>query len=208
MTVGLLALAVLAGMERMMVRSLLYGLLFVLWTAIAMAGDGADGRTGQAEKEVSVQKAHRHFSASCFNQCWTLIDKSDRSAEDVEDMVLAAYASLWHWKQRDDCEPVNLSIGYWQVSRVHALAGHYEMARLFGEKCLKVGKENHLAPFYVGYAYEALARAELLHRDAKTAEGHLAKARRQLDKVADKEERALLLADIVGLEAAAAKGPE
>ncbi len=153
-----------------------------------------------AAKQERIQKIHTYFSADCFNRCWTLIDKSDRSPEDVEDMLLLAQASLWHWKQREDCKPLNLSIGYWQVSRVYALAGECDMARLFGDRCLKVGQDNKLSAFAVGYAYEALARAELLRDRKEQARALLTQARDELKRIADKEERQLLEADIVSLE--------
>ena len=157
---------------------------------------------GVKAEGTKMQKTHQNLSGDCFNKCWTLIDKKNRTPEDVEDMILLANASLWHWKQRADCKPLNLSIGYWQVSRVYALASEYGLARLFGEKCLKVGQDNKLPPFYVGYAYEALARAEVLHKDMKKAKGLLAEARKQLKSVTEKDDRGLLEADLVTLEKA------
>ena len=179
---------------------------FVAWLFCTLlagttgAAQAADAKGDAAAAEDRIQKIHAHFSAGCFNRCWGLIDKTNRSAEDVEDMLLLAHASLWHWKQRSDCKPLNLSIGYWQVSRVYALAGEYEMARLFGTKCLKVGQDNRLPPFYLGYAYEALARAELLDKTEDQAKELLAKAREELKRVADKEEEQLLGADLDSLE--------
>jgi hypothetical protein len=143
-----------------------------------------------------MQSVHRQCSVECFNECWKYIEMPERSDEDIENMVLLAYASLWHWKRREDCQPVNLSTGYWQLSRVHALAGHGEQARLFGERCLDVGEANALDPFYVGYAHEALARAELTRGNAPVASGHLALARTWLTDVFDPEEIGLLMADL------------
>ena len=150
----------------------------------------------------SKQLVHEAFSGGCFNKCWTLIDKADRSPEDVEDMLLLAQTSLWHWKQRSDCKPMNLSISYWQLSRVYALAGHYNMARLFGDKCLKVSKDNKIPPFYVGYAYEAQARAEVLNKDFKAARSCIEKAEKELASVTDKDEKGFLETDIVELKKA------
>jgi len=152
-----------------------------------------------ADKE-SRQIIHEAFSSHCFNKCWSFIDMTDRSPEDEENMILFANASLWHWKQRKDCKPINLSIGYWQVSRVYALAGQYEMAKLFGLKSLKIGQDNQLAPFYIGFAYEALARAELLEKNTTKAKLLLDKARTEMNKVEDKEEKKMLAADISILE--------
>ncbi len=147
-----------------------------------------------------MQEIHKQLSAKCFNDCWALIDKKDRTAEDTENMLLLADASLWHWKQRADCQPSNLSVGYWQVSRVHALAGQYDMARMFGQKCLAVGQDSKLSPFYVGYAYEALARAELLAGNTDAAKSFMAKARDELSAITDKDERDALEPDVVSLE--------
>ena len=66
------------------------------------------------EPEFDLQVAHRYFSATCFNQAWELIDKPERTAEEDEAMVQLSLASTWHWTQREDCTPANLSIGYWQ----------------------------------------------------------------------------------------------
>jgi hypothetical protein len=81
------------------------------------------------DADFDADQAHRHFSASCFNLAWELIDKPDRTAEDDEQMVRLAQASLWHWTQRSDCTDKNLSIGYWQVSRVCALLGDIRLPK-------------------------------------------------------------------------------
>ncbi|MDI6808673.1 MAG: hypothetical protein QME66_06805 [Candidatus Eisenbacteria bacterium] len=171
-----------------------------LLAALALYAGHAAWALGAEMEGIDMQNIHHKLSTQYFNDCWTIIDKPDRSPDDVENMLLLAYASLWHWKQRGDCKPLNLSVGYWQVSRVHALAGQYEMARLFGEKCLKIGKDNKLPPFYLGYAYEALARAEALHKDSGAARDCLAAAKEQLAEVKEKEDAELLRADLTDLE--------
>lgn len=145
------------------------------------------------------QIVHEAFSGGCFNKCWTLIEKADRSPEDVEDMLLLAQASLWHWKQRNDCKPMNLSVAYWQLSRVYALADHYCQARLFGDKCLEVSEGNKIPPFYIGYAYEALARAEVLNKDFEAARNCIENAEKELAEVTDKDEKDFLKTDIAEL---------
>ena len=41
-----------------------------------------------------MQSIHRQLSAECFNACWTLIEKKDRTDEDIENMLLLAYGRL------------------------------------------------------------------------------------------------------------------
>lgn len=149
---------------------------------------------------ATKQIVHEAFSAVCFNRCWTLIDKADRTPEDVEDMIALANASLWHWKQRADCEPENLSIAYWQLSRVYALAGHAELATIYGKKCEKVSLDGKLSPFFIGYAYEALARSAVLSEDYPAARDYLDKAIAQLAKITDKEEKGFLAADLEAIK--------
>ena len=46
---------------------------------------------------------HRFFSAHCFNSAWEMIDKATRTVAEAEQMLLRAFASLYHWTQRADC---------------------------------------------------------------------------------------------------------
>jgi hypothetical protein len=139
---------------------------------------------------------HRHFSATCFNKAWEYIDKLERTEEENEKMLLSSAASLWHWMQRDDCGPLQLSIGYWQLSRVCVLAGRPDSAIRYGHLSLR--HSAGLPPFYEAYAHEALARA-LAGNDGSlcgAAIPHLARARELLPFIEEPGERALLEADL------------
>ena len=99
-------------------------------------------------------KAHKFFSAHCFNSAWELIDKPERTPEENEQMIQRTMASLWHWTQRDDCTEKNLSIGYWQAARVYALAGEADNARKYAQRCLDITPTDD--PFCLfAYAHEA-----------------------------------------------------
>jgi hypothetical protein len=39
-------------------------------------------------------KAHRHFSADCFNKAWELIERTDRTSAEDEQMIRLSHASL------------------------------------------------------------------------------------------------------------------
>lgn len=143
---------------------------------------------------LDTDAAHRYFSAFCFNQAWTLIDKSDRTPAENEQMIQLAQASLWHWTQREDCTERNLSISYWQLSRIYVLVGEAENARKYAVQCRQVTPTDDL--FCLGYAYEASARAELLSNDAKTAESYLNKANEIASQIDKAEDRQLLLDDL------------
>ena len=65
-----------------------------------------------ANPEFDIEKAHRFFSAECFNRAWDLIDKPRRTAEQDRTMLQLSLASLWHWSQRPGCTSTDLSIAY------------------------------------------------------------------------------------------------
>ena len=147
-----------------------------------------------APPEFDAARAHNFFAADCFNRAWSYIDKAQRTPAEDEQMLLLSSASLWHWTQRDDCTDRSLSVGYWQIARVHALLGRAADAIRCGELCLRHSQNE--PPFYLGYAHEALARAATIGGDNGRAAKHLSEARRLAAQVADADERSMLERDL------------
>lgn len=141
-----------------------------------------------------IAEAHRYFAADCFNRVWELLDNPGRGEDDHVRMVALAHASLWHWTARSDCTSQNLSIAYWLLSRVYATVGNAAEARRHGLLCLRHSGEE--SPFYLAYAHEALARAELLAGDDAVAQHHLQTARDLAELVTDAGDRAALEKDL------------
>jgi tetratricopeptide (TPR) repeat protein len=146
--------------------------------------------------EVDLEKAHRHFSADCYNQAWEYIDKPARTPEEDERMLMLSMASFWHWTQRPDCTAGNLSIGYWQLARVYTLLGRLEPARHYCHRCLEESQKEGTLPFHKGYAYEALARAEQAAGDTNKVKEFLALAREVSETMTDPDDKMQLLADL------------
>ena len=147
----------------------------------------------------NVAAAHKFFSASCFNEAWKFIQKGDRTPGDDEQMLLAASASMWHWTQRPDCTPTKQAIGWWQLSRINAILGRADESRRFAQLSLEHSSDEE--PFFVGYAYEALARAELVANNRAQAQEYLAEAQRRAELVTDIEDRESLVSDLRSLSA-------
>jgi hypothetical protein len=146
--------------------------------------------------EFDLSKAHKYFSADCFNKAWELIDKSDRTPEEDEHMLRLSMASAWHWTQREDRQPKNMSIAYWQIARIYALLQQADNARRYGQMCLDVSLCEDIPPFYLGYAYEALARAEMMAGNRDQMQQYLEDSRQAAERVTDAESKAMLLADL------------
>ena len=140
--------------------------------------------------------AHRYFSVECFNRAWDLMDKTQRTSDEDEEMLRLSLASTWHWTQRQDCTSTNLSVGYWQTARIYALMGQVENARRFGKLSLNASQEEGAELFALGYAYEALARAEMIAGEREPMEAYLEQARGVCERITDEEDRQQLLQDL------------
>jgi hypothetical protein len=149
--------------------------------------------------DFDLQAAHKYFSAECFNRAWDYIDKSVRKSNEGDMMLQLSMASLWHWTQREDCTPTTLSIGYWQVSRVYALLRQSDQARHYGQLCLEASQNQGVEPFYQGYAYEALARAELVADNEDGMEKYLIQAHQVATSLSDPKEKKQLLKDLASI---------
>ncbi len=144
--------------------------------------------------DFDLAVVHRYFSADCFNKTWDYIDNPHRSPDEELVMLQTAMTSLWHWTQREDATPQNLSVGNWQVSRVFALLGQADNARRYAEVSLKYAEAGE--PFYIAFAYEALARAEMVSGNKEKMQEYLEKAFALAEKVEDEEDKQVLMGDL------------
>ncbi len=151
--------------------------------------------TKQADFDLAA--AHRFFAADCFNRAWELMDLEQRTSEQERLMVALNQASIFHWQQRPDCEPRHLSVGYWQASRIQALLDHADDALRQAEVCLALSAD--LTPFYLGYANEAMARAQSLANRLLPAAEYKQRALELAAQITDEGDRKLLIDDLATL---------
>lgn len=149
-----------------------------------------------SDPDFDLNRVHRYFSAECFNRTWGLMDRSKRTQQEDQEMLFLAITSLWHWRQREDCTPTHLSIGTWQVARIYTLLRQLENARQYALQCLEISKMGGVAPFYLGYAYEALARVEAAAGNRLAMNEYLNEARRLAGRVNDLQDRDQLFEDL------------
>ncbi len=141
--------------------------------------------------DFDLAAVHKYFSAVCFNKTWEYIDNPNRTSDEELTMLQSAMTSLWHWTQREDATPQNLSVGNWQVSRVYALLGQVDNARKYAEVSLKLAEG--FEPFYAAFAYEAFARAEMIAGNKAKMQEYLEKAFALAEKVEDEEDKQVLM---------------
>jgi uncharacterized protein YndB with AHSA1/START domain len=137
---------------------------------------------------------HRAVAVEANNSTWELLDRVDRTPDDVDDLLGRAYASTYHWRRAARRAPENQARGSWLVSHVHAVLGHGELALYHAERCAAVVGEAGLQDFDLAYAHEARARAYacLGRLDVAAAERAAAHA----VPIADDEDRKILEGDL------------
>ena len=146
--------------------------------------------------DFDLQSAHKYFSASSFNSAWDLIENSERSDEQDREMLRLSFASLYHWTQREDVKDTNLSVAYWQISRIYALLNQAENARRYAELSLDKLDDALAEPFLTAYAYEALARAAMVAGRTDLIYTYKAQAENLLEKIVSTQEREMIAADL------------
>ena len=145
--------------------------------------------------DLDLARADRAFAARFFNETWDYLDKPSRTEAETEAMLHCCHASFHHWTRVADATPTNLAIGYWQLSRVYAVAGMPSEAERYAQRCQEAARTPGAEAWVMGSAHEALARAASLRGDRAARDAHLAAAR-AVAAQADKETRDILTRDI------------
>lgn len=129
---------------------------------------------------------HRKTAKQCFNETWDYLDKKNRTPDDDVQMLILAHASRYHWGFVGDAR--SLAVGEWQISRVYADLKQAEPSLLFAKSSLELVTKNNL-PGLLPSAYEGIARGYAVAQQHQLAREYLAKARKELESIKDKEDR-------------------
>jgi hypothetical protein len=124
---------------------------------------------------------HEKYAKDLFNRTWDYLDKTDRTVDDDDAMLQAAYGSRYHWSQIG--EPVHFARGEWQISRVWSVLGKAEPAIYHAQRSLATCEANSIGDFDLAFAHEACARAFALASNTDGCKRHLALADRAGEKI-------------------------
>ena len=141
----------------------------------------------------------RRLAADLFNHTWTLLETTDRTREQDDEMLHAAHASRFHWGEVADAPPASLARGEWQCSRVYAVLGRAEPALWHARRCLAINEANGAGDWDIAAAYEAMARACLTAGDLAESAAWKARATAALADIADADDREVIEGDLATL---------
>jgi tetratricopeptide (TPR) repeat protein len=145
-----------------------------------------------------VSSADRRLGVDLFNSCRALLERTDRTPEEDEELLHLAHASAYHWLKALECEPKNRARSEWLCSRVYAVLGRGEPALHHAERCLEhcEAHPDNMEEFDLPFAYEALARAHSVAGKLDDARRFEQESRALAERIADTQDRELVLGDL------------
>jgi DNA-binding transcriptional MerR regulator len=164
-----------------------------------LSSEDPTAMTGPAIPTEIDPATRRKLAAELFNHTWTLLEMSDRTPEQDDEMLHCAHASRYHWGQLADATPSNLARGEWQCSRVYAVLGRSEPALWHARRCLAINEASGAGDWDIAAAYEAMARAYLTAGDPDATADWKARATVALDGIAGAEDREIIEGDLATL---------
>ena len=138
-----------------------------------------------SEPPFDVARAHRWFAVEFNNRAWDLIEQSSRSADEEDELLHAAHASLMHWRTIG----TNLNFQRCEnlLATAYLVAGRSEPALRHSLKCLVWSELNAAAGTETAFdracALACAAKAHVLGGDAGEAERLSALAQAAADRL-------------------------
>jgi DNA-binding transcriptional MerR regulator len=149
------------------------------------------------------EQTHRRLGRDLFNFTWTLIEKSDRTPAEIDEMVHAAHASRYHWSKAEGATTANLARGEWQCARVYSVLGRGEPALWHANRCLELvdaaTKAGEADDWDYPAACEAMSRASAAAGDRTNAQAWRDRAKAALEQIENPADREPIEQDIATL---------
>lgn len=149
--------------------------------------------TDSATTELDTP-AHRRLGIELYNRSWTLLEISERTADQIDELLHTAHASRYHWTRAG--EAANLARGEWLCSRVYATLRRAEPALWHARRCVEINEANGIADWDIAAAYEAMARATSVSGDEEATQEWKARATAALAGIAEAADRELIEQDL------------
>ncbi|MEN8243230.1 MAG: hypothetical protein ABFS17_15065, partial [Chloroflexota bacterium] len=87
----------------------------------------------EEKSQFTLQEAHLNFAKSFNGKVWELLEKPDRTPDEDQEMVMAAFASAYHW--RFVGTPLNQQRGEWILAHVYTVLGNAALALEHAQTC-------------------------------------------------------------------------
>lgn len=128
-----------------------------------------------------IQKANQWFAIECNNAAWDLASKPDLTPEQLTELLLTAYASVYHWSKVG--EPVNLARGEMLLAHAHAIRGEGDTALNYAKSVKAFYDANGGDAWEIAFAHLELGFAFGVLDDRTGASGQFEKVRSLIEQM-------------------------
>ena len=149
-------------------------------------------------KTYSLEEAHLYFAKMLKGIVWELLQKTDRSKSEDEQMIYTAHASCYHW--------LNAGTGLhhqraeWLIAHVYTELGLVDSALRHARRCLELTNEyaDLMKDFDWAYGYEGLGRANALAGNRDEALKYIQLAQVSGQAISNEEDKTIFMGDFNG----------
>lgn len=142
---------------------------------------------------------HRRLAVALYNRTWQLLERTDRSLAQEDEMIATAHASAYHWLQTAAVQPKNVGRSHWLCARVYAQLGMPESASHHAARYLDIARTEPVDDWDLAAALESAARAAVAAGRWDESERLAAQARDACLDVSDVDDRDVVFADLDSL---------
>lgn len=148
------------------------------------------------KEQFTLEEAHLHFAKSLNGETWGLLDQQDRSRDDDERLLAAAFASYYHWLHAG--KEVHKQRGEYMIARAYLATGNASEALTHANRCLELTDhfKDQMADFDQAYAYEMFARANAAASNTEIARLYKDKAQKVGEQIKGEEDRDIFFSDL------------
>jgi tetratricopeptide (TPR) repeat protein len=144
-----------------------------------------------SEAPFDFPQAHRWFAMAANNRAWDLVEVSSRSSAEINEMLDAAHAAAWHWRQVG--KPINELRAQNLLATAYVAAGLGDAAVRHAEKCLELSRTigSEQMPFDRATAHGCASLAYHCAGDFAKAADQYALACEAAELLSDAEDRSV-----------------
>lgn len=139
----------------------------------------------------SIARWHQRFAAQCNNRAWDLADQPERTPDEEDEMVAAAYAAAYHWGKVG----ASLNVARADVTLAHILsvAGQGQSALHYAQRSLDYFEHHACEDWDAAFAHAEIAFAAAVLKDRPLHARHRALAIQLGQEIQDEQDRQVFL---------------
>ncbi|HET9577812.1 MAG TPA: hypothetical protein VFP44_08295 [Usitatibacter sp.] len=130
-----------------------------------------------------IARVGKWFAMECNNRAWALAALQLRTAADDDEMLTAAHASAFHWREVGN--ETNRALAAMLLAEVHALIGDASRARRYAQECFDFVTSRESPAWQVAFAHAILAHAAAVANDGALHATHYEAASRVASSLAE-----------------------